>query len=309
MGKEIPVQIARPVSTQGTPETYLRQKDFDALITRFGYDAYVDKIMPCCCKEQGTNAPKTTCKNCHGTGFFLAERIQTKVWLAQMNFPTEYKDWSIENIGTAHISTLSFINISFMDRVVLFQERNTYAELIYSVLEGDKYIAYCAYPPVEINLCKVFQNTEEKLKDIDPSHITIQEDGKIIFDTEATGIIQTYINERAAKGGANFSNNVGISIRYTYMPSYHIIDITRNLITSKTDTPTDGISAKGTRVQFPYAAVGRMSHLVLGRSVTSVMPDYNDNAKPADKTTSAVATNILNGHDVSKEFCETEKQQ
>lgn len=293
---KIPIRIDSPVDTKGTPETYLRQKDFDALIYRFGYDVYLDKIIPCPCKEEGVNSSRLSCKNCFGTGFVLAERIQTKAWIAQMNFPTDYKDWSIENIGTAQITTLSQNPVSFMDRIVMFNERNIYSELIYPTIVDNEITAFCAYPPVEITHCKIFQGEDQPLLDIDPSNIVINEEGKLDLSKIAYILYERdqYI----------YSSKTGISIRYTYMPSYHIIDITRNLITSKTDTPTNGISPKGTRVQFPYAAMGKMSHLVLERSNLLNLPeDYMLNTSGS----STNVTDLLQGKDVSKEFCETEK--
>lgn len=292
---KFPVKIDSPVSTNGVPETYLRQKDFDALVTRFGYNVYLDNIIPCCCKEEGVNSARLTCRNCYGTGFVIAERIQTKVFVQQMNFPTDYKDWSIENIGTCKITTLSQNAVAFMDRIVLFEERNIYAELIYPIITSEHIIAFCAYPPVKITHCKLFQGEDKPLLNISPELLIIDNEGKIILDN-----IKELLYERKEY---IYSNKTAISIRYEYMPSYHIIDITRNLITSPTDTPTDGFSKKGTRKEFPYSAIGRMSHLVLERgNLIDVPKEYENNV---DNESTSV-TEMLQGKDVSKELCETE---
>lgn len=296
MGQKIPIKIDSPVSTSGTPETYLRQRDFDALIYRFGYNVYLDKMIPCPCKEEGVNSAKLTCKNCYGTGFILAERLQTKAFLAQMNFPTQYKDWSVENIGTAQISTLSQNPVAFMDRVVMYEEKNIYSELIYPIIDNTEIVAFCAYPPLDIQFCKMFQGEEETLLDLDISKIQIDNEGKIIL-TQLADILYE-------RNNYIYSPKTAISIRYTYMPSYHVVDIMRNLITSPTDTPTNGISPKGTRVQFPYSAMCRMSHLVLERSNLLNLPDgYNSNANYE----STNVLDLLKDKIVSKEFCDTEK--
>ena len=295
----IPISLDKPVQTGGTPETYLRQRDFDALIYKKGYPVYIDYLMPCPCKEEGVNAPRLTCKNCFGTGFILSERKQTIVMLASMNFPTEYKDWSIENVGTASITTLSSCYINFMDRVVLYEEHSMYSELIYPIeLESGEVIAFCAYPPTEILDMKLFQGDTEKLLDIpNLSDITIDGEGKLILTN-----IKDLLYKRA-----DYIHNAktGISIRYLYHPSYHIIDVTRNLIVSPTDTPTDGLGKKGQRVQFPYHAVGRMTHLVLERGNLMRLPDgYNSNVTGQDTT----MLDQMNNKDIDEKFCDTEEK-
>lgn len=295
MSNKIPIQIEPPVTGQGAPEVYLRQRDFDQLITRFGYNIYLDRFLPCPCKEEGVNSPRLTCKNCFGTGFVLTERIQTKAYVASMNYPTQYKDWSIENIGTSRITTLSSQPLSFMDRIVLYEESNFYSELVYPIQDGDNIIAFCAYPPTEITHCKIFRGEDEPLMDIDTSLIKIDSEGRIILNDIANLLYQYNIY--------TYSPKAGISIRYKYMPSFHIIDVVRNLITSPTDTPTSGLGNKVQRVEFPYFGVGRMSHLVLERGNLLSLPNGYMNNNTNKETT---VTEQLSDTDISQEFCNTE---
>jgi len=294
---KIPIQIEPPITGQGAPEVYLRQRDFDQLITRFGYNVYLDRFLPCPCKEEGVNSSRLTCKNCYGTGFVLVERIQTKAYVASMNYPTQYKDWSIENIGTSRITTLSDRPLSFMDRVILYEEKNFYSELVYPITDGDNLVAFCAYPPIEIINCKIFQGEDLPLRDIDPSLIEIDNEGKIILNEIANKLY--YRDEYI------YNSKTGISIRYTYLPSFHIIDVVRNLITSPTDTPTNGLGNKGQRVEFPYFGIGRMSHLVLERGNLLSLPNgyLNNNNHKSTTVTDQLGDNL----NVSQEFCDTEK--
>lgn len=298
MNNEIPIKIQPPVNTGGTPETYLRQKDFDALVYAKGYPTYIDYMMPCPCKEEGVNSPKLTCKNCYGTGFVLVDRVMSQAMFAQMNFPTEYKDWSIENIGTVSITTLSSNVVGFMDRLILYQEESVYSELIYPIqTENNDVIAFCSYPPINILNIKLFQGDTEKLLDIDKSKIKIDEEGRLIL-TEIQDILYkrpTYV----------YNDKSAISIRYTYHPSYHVVDVTRNVIISPTDTSTNGLGSKGQRVQFPYHAIGRMSHLVLERgNLFSLPKDYNLNV--SGSSTSMLEQ--MNQQDVDEIFCKTENR-
>lgn len=295
MDNKIPIQINPPITGQGAPEVYLRQRDFDQLINRFGYDVYIDKFLVCPCKEEGVNAPRVTCKNCYGTGFVLAERLQTKAWIASMNYPTQYKDWSIENIGTSRITTLSNQPLSFMDRVILYKEKNYYSELVYPVQDENNLVAFCAYPPTEIVSCKVFNGENSPLIDIDPSLIEIDSEGRVVLNA-IQDILYNY-------DIYTYTSKTGISLRYTYMPSFHIIDIIRNTISSPTDTPTNGIGSKGQRVDFPYFGIGRMSHLVLERGN---LIDYPKGYLKNNNHQETTVTDQLKGTDISKEFCDTE---
>lgn len=293
---KIPVQQGYEIDTQGSPEVYLQQKSFDGLIYRFGYDAYLDKMMICPCKEEGVNSPKLECKNCLGTGWVLFERIKTKVWVWQMNYPTQYKEWSIENIGTAQISTLSMYPLAFMDRIVLFKERNIYTELLYPIQSSKgELFCYCAYPPTKILSCKIFVDEFSELLDVPVEKLIIDEEGKIILDNirDLISYRDIYIN----------SSMKGISLRYEYCPSYHILDINRNLMTSPTDVPSNPALSKGTRVQFPYSAVGKMSHLILERSnLMNLGKEQISNNSNEDLIDEDRIKNLK----VSKEFCDTE---
>ena len=106
MALEYNKTIERPVDLTGTPNVYLRNQDFNALVASKGYEVYLDRFLACPCKEKGSPSARLSCSNCFGTGYFLSERIKTKAFLSSMNKSTEYKDWSIENIGTISITTI-----------------------------------------------------------------------------------------------------------------------------------------------------------------------------------------------------------
>lgn len=298
MNEQIPKDIIASPSVSTSPETYLRQRDFDALVARKGYKVYHDIFMSCPCKEDGVESHRLTCQNCYGTGYVLIERRSTIAMVAQMNYPTQFKNWTIENAATAQITTLSYDPTNFMDRIVLYEEENIYNELIYPrILDNEEVIAFCAYPPIEILNIKLFRGDDISLLDINPSQVQIDKEGKIILTN-----IKEYLY---TSQDSIYNNYSGISIRYKYHPSYHIIDVFRNLLTSPTDYPTDTISPKGTRVQFPYGAMAKMSHLVLERGNLINFPQGIINNTGMTGDTPLI--DQVNNHNISKEFCDTEK--
>lgn len=290
----IPNVVESPISTLSTPETFLRNSEFEAFIFRKGYPCYLDRFIQCPCKESGSNSARVTCCNCYGSGWVLVERLQTISMFQSMSFNPERQDWSIDNLGTVSITTLERDKPKFMDRFVLYEEFIEYTELIFPIyLQDGSVIAFCDYPPIEILDLRMFQGDNQKLLKIDPAKIKIDEEGRL----DLTGIKDILYQRQ----DFIFKSNTSLSIRYTYHPSYHVLDVTRNVITSPTqDTNTKIIN----RSQFPYHAVGRLSHLVLERGNLKNLPSgYQDNL--AEGTT---IQEQMKGLDVSKELCDVETE-
>lgn len=295
---EIPVKVNKPVDINGSPEVYLQQKSFDSLIQRKGYKVYIDRFMPCPCKEEGVESHLLTCKNCFGTGFVLVEREQATIFLHSMNRETQYKDWSMELIGTASITPVSEIVLSFMDRIVLYEEEIIYSDLIYPInTESGDIIAFCSYPPKEILNVFMYQGDNKELLSIDKSLIKIDSEGRLNLNE-----IRDILYSRQA---FIYNKKTTLSIRYKFLPSYHIIDINRSVMTSPTDTFTNGIGNRGDRAIFPHSYIGRMSHLVLDRSnFINTASGYISNVQNIDSK----PINQLNDKNISKVFCDTENK-
>ena len=289
----MPIQMGRSVDTTGTPDVRYRRNEFDSAIYKLGYPAYVDYFIPCPCKEKGVHSANLTCKNCFGSGFVLIKRMQTKLLLSQMNRSTEYKDWSVENMGTVSVTLLSEDPISLMDRVVLYTESSQYTELIYPrFLEEGKSIGFCTYPPIEIEVAYLYNGDTNKLEKIDTSNIEIDNQGKLNFK----GNLENYLREEYIH-----SSEPGISLKYRYHPSYHIIDIPRNLMTS----PVENTLTKNVeRQSFPIHAMGRMSHMVLERGNLINFPDgMISNLEKSTTMLELMQDNL----DINQKFCFTEK--
>ena len=288
----IPRVIDPPISVQGTPDVKLRINEFQSLVYRKGYPCYHDIFIPCPCKEKGSNSARVTCKNCFGSGWVLVKRVQTVAMFQSMNFNPEYADWSIENIGTVSITSLKDDHPKFMDRYVLYTEEVEYAELIFPIYTSDdKILAFCDYPPIKILDLRMFQGDDKNLLEIDPSQVTIDNEGRLDLTS-----LKDILYKRK---DFIFKDNTSLTIRYTYNPSYHVIDITRNIITS----PVDGANKEVIRSNFPYHAVGRLSHLVLERGNLKELPQGFENNLAQGTTIQEQMEN----KDVSKEFCATEE--
>lgn len=254
MDKKYNVIIQKPVDMQGKAQVHFRESEFEALIYSKGYRIYLDRFLHCPCKEQGVNSARVTCSNCLGSGFFLSERIQTKAVLTNMNINTEYKDWSVENMGTVSISTLNTDKVTYMDRIVLYELEAPYHQLIYPItLPNGNFIAFLDYPPVKIEKLYAFMGDNEPLLAIDVNEAKIGKEGEV----DLTSIRDLLID----RDDFVYDNKTTLSIGYTYMPSYHIIDVTRNIMNSN----VEDVDKKLISTNFPYHSIGRSSHLVLDR--------------------------------------------
>ena len=145
---------------------------------------------------------------------------------------------------------------------------------------------------------KAYKNDNESLVDIDISKVIIDKEGKLIL----TNISDSLSN----RNDFIYNSNISLSIRYKYHPSYHIIDVNRSLMTSGTDTPLDKGVARGGRVEFPYSSMGRQSHLVIDRSNLINLP--NEMLNNGNEKDTSDYERVENNLDISKTFCNTEKQ-
>jgi len=50
---KFPITIKPPLNMAGKAQVHLRQDEFDALLYSKGYSIYLDRFLPCPCKEKG----------------------------------------------------------------------------------------------------------------------------------------------------------------------------------------------------------------------------------------------------------------
>lgn len=296
----IPVNINDPIDLNGFPDTNLRQKDFNQLVYKRGYNVYIDRMMKCPCEENQSNSARLTCTNCFGTGWILVERVETKAMIASINNPTVYREYSPENYGTVQITTLSDNSpLEFMSRITLYEDLTFYSELLNPrYLESGEVIAFSAYKPEEILQLYCYQGDEKPLLKIDVKKVEIDKEGKLIL-TEA-------LREVQKREDYVFTDNPTLSIRYKYHPSYTVIDVPRSMHISVTDAPLHPTVDKKSRQWFPCSAIARATHLILNRNINELPEGMQSNIENQQTTK---FDEIEDKMIVSKEFCETEKKE
>lgn len=233
--------IAKPApQLQGKARVDLVKSDFDALVWQKGYDVLLDKAIKCPCRNIPDNQALSDCKNCGGSGWVFINRTKTRMVIQAMNRDTQYKEWSEELLGTAKLTTLENEHLSYMDRITISNATQTVSQTVHFETHSDNKVRARAYYPI-LNVHEVFlfdQSNVPLIKAIEGEHFVIKDNW--IELTDQHNHFET------------------LSIRYDYNPSYHIIDHTRAMLTTK-------VIKQGRDVDtaLPVSAVAKLAHYVL----------------------------------------------
>lgn len=222
----------------------LVRNDFDNLIYQKGYEVYLDKAVQCPCRTKVNGQPLSNCKNCGGSGWLFINRKKTRMVIQSINRDTKFKDWRTENLGQAKVSTLSSDRLGYMDRItVLSGTTNRSTTLHFNKINGQgRYVAMVIHPIVKIEELFLFVSPDSALQRLTlDEHFTITNKNWITLDEQYDNLIEPTC-----------------SIRYTYNPMFHVIDLTREVMNS-----TAIEKGKESNFVFPTAAIARSAHYVL----------------------------------------------
>jgi hypothetical protein len=232
-----------PTNTQGKARVDLVKSDFDAVVYQKGYDVHLDRAMKCPCRNTPDAQGLSSCKNCGGSGWMFYNRTLTRMVVQSMNSQTKFQEWSQEKLGTARITALNETMLGYMDRVTLINTKVINSQVLFFKAHQDsKKRAMCVYPIIDMLDAFIFEGTDQPLLPAERGVDYIIAGGNWL--------------ELTAKHDA--LENPTISIRYTHNPSFHIVDINRNTMTTKKLTAGVDVDKN-----LPVSAVARSSHYVL----------------------------------------------
>lgn len=242
-----------PPSLQGKARVDLNKSDFDALVEQKGYDVYIDKALKCPCRTKTTSHSISSCRNCGGSGWVFLNRYQSRVVLQSMNMDTKYKDWSEERLGTAKATFRKEEEVSFMDRITLINAIVPYNEILHPTnvnqeenLGETLLIGKVKFDISTIEYIFTFTDSNQPLtilvEDQDFT-IDVNQPNILIFDNKYSQI-----------------EDFTVSIRYKHHPSFHVIDLVRDVMVTQMIDKTTGSDVS---VYMPIHAVCRRSNYVL----------------------------------------------
>lgn len=240
-----PINSSNSPDMYGQPQVYFRPKDFDAAIWSHGYDITCEQAIRCPC-QGASGAPMPDCQNCHGSGYFYVNPIQTRALITGLNRITQYVQWAPELMGTAAITVRDTDKelISYLNRIVVNDEYAWFTELkVAHTMVDDIVAVFLSYAPIDIVAVFLYMGADVPLYKLDPTVYEVSPNNK-------------YCVQFAA---GNVPEGAGVSFLYKHRVEYHIIDAPHEIRASMQANKQSGALEV---IKMPLQAVGRRSHLI-----------------------------------------------
>src|ERR1035437_6165878 len=236
--------ISTTPPSYGLPQARMDRKLFDDFITDKGSNCYIERALKCPCIVKGSGSALSSCQNCGGTGWLFINRQVTLVNCTSLSNRTKYEIWTEANMGIVNISCRPEDMLGRMDKVVLTDLESWFSQILYLIdtpSDNTKAFAFLIYEPIDVFEVYVFNGSTAPLTYLDPSNYSIDKNKILVKKTAISGI-----------------ESPCITLRYTHRPTYHIIDINRDIVKQKSGALIDA-----GRVMFPQNCIGRRAHFVL----------------------------------------------
>ena len=229
-------------NTSGKPRVDFDQSNYDVLIVQKGYEVYHEKAFRCPCKVKGADN-WTSCLSCGGTGWFFANKTRTSMVLQSMASRVNYKEWSQENHGQVTVTARDVEHLSYMDRIIVNTGIAYFNEIVYPIQLGTGVvIAKTIYDIVAIEAIFLFDSGDKPHIQLSFANgdYTISEN----VITLNTDLMTTY-------------PQLSLTVRYSHRPVYHIVDLTREAMTTKIKNNSTGTDEDTT---MPVHGIARRAH-------------------------------------------------
>lgn len=212
-----PVRMVTPDAGFQAIQPIFSQNDFDKAIESKGYKVFIEKAVMCPCADLSTGASLPMCQNCGGSGWFYIEKRSTLAVVQSMNRRTKYINWSEQDRGTVSITLKGEDRVAFMDKVRLLEVESVFSQrLSVKRSSDDKIFGFLLYQALEIEVCYQYVGFDNKL--------TLLKEG-VDFEVEEDKLLFRDDFELDEETG-----EAKVSVRYKYNPTYHIIDINREIV-------------------------------------------------------------------------------
>lgn len=225
----------------------LIKSNFDRLVTEKGREVIFEKSLKCPCKSQSINN-LSSCKNCGGTGWIFTNAKTTRMVLQGIEVATKLQGWSEELRGMVKVTAMAEENLSYMDRITAIDGTSFYNEVIQFKLSSDnKIFAYCGYNIKELFYIGLFINATTPLT-------------PLVLNTDYTIINgNTVLLNQGKYGDTPDVTQLSVTLRYSYAPVFHIIEMKRE--TMQSFIFNDGVGE--TNQTLPISGYARRAHYQL----------------------------------------------
>lgn len=239
--------VNRQFSTGKSLQADFILPEIDATIRDKGYDIIAERAYLCPCKDQGSPAHLSLCRNCGGTGWIFANPTKTKMIVSGIAADGKLKEaalreWGMIDGGVVKLTALNDDKFTYMDRITILDATAEHNQILYPKLTDDEanLFAFTQYDILAVDNITFFNGTDVKLTRLsEPTDYSFQ-DNIITFADGYSAIA-----------------NLSVSIRYSHRPTFHIIDVIRESMTS-----TDGEYGRQTKLIMPVHAIAKRAHLI-----------------------------------------------
>lgn len=224
-------------------------KQFNDFIYDKGYPVYLESALQCPCKNAQSFQPLPDCTNCSGTGWVFVNKVETRIIMVGMGYNVKYNQWTESNRGMVSITSREVDKLGYMDRITIRNGKTWFSEILKIRKSSDKtQFSFTIYEPTGVDFIYLFESSLKPLKFLIYGKDYIVIGNKVILSPD-------YRN----------SDNLSVSIRYSHLPSYHVIDINRDFMRQRTleDCKFPPLDEEQDMLYFPLHGVGRRTHYVL----------------------------------------------
>ena len=235
------VTETQPPNQSGSPNVTFNKDNFEAVIFQKGHNVIHEHALPCPCKSEKMDN-LSSCRNCGGGGWIFINPNKTKMILSSMNYGTQFKEWSQENLGRVNITARDIDVLSYMDRITSLDGEVMFSEVIHAKDFHELLCAFTIYDIKRVVQAFVFKEDKQPLQ-------------RIVENTDFTIAGNVVKLERSIFN--NYTQPISVTITYIHAPQFHVMDLMRDVRLSYTKAQK--------AFQLPISGMGRRSHYILDR--------------------------------------------
>lgn len=232
----------------------LQSNDFKKALISHGYDVLIERALRCPCSVQSTGQALLSCQNCCGAGWVFINKKRSRALVQHVNQSTKYLNWTEQDRGTIQITTDSADNVTFMDRVTIEDVDVTYSQVVrFHKSSNNSVFCFLFYYPLKIEELYLFESNDKPLKLLNEQDFQVVEN-RIVLNNWFSTHIQDFFG--------NFKQDdffLTGTIRYKHNPTYHIIDVNREISKNRNRDCAEQVNLKS----LPIASVARKTHFIL----------------------------------------------
>jgi hypothetical protein len=235
------------------PKATFNKEAFDTLVRQKGYPVYIDKTVKCPCVDKNSGQAQPGCKNCGGSGWVVYNRRDTYGVIHSMNRDTQFKEWSMELIGTASFTTYHEVKLAYMDIITLQTGELVFDEIVHlnEFTDDNQWRGGLRYRPLIIESAFLFETKDTPLRPLSLGTDYVIENNQILR------VIDTSIFDNL-----EHPTHPQIALRYSHRPQFLVIDMPRMTISSLARDPKSKVEGD---LQFPIHAIIRPPHYVINK--------------------------------------------